>query len=152
MSWLSDRTGIHLNLGNVAKAALPVVAAAPFLGPLGGLVSKIPGVGAAVGALGGLASKIPGVSAVGNFLKGHGSDVLKAAQGVNAAYLGNKATGMANNALGSVTSSYDQRAPLRVAGVQGMLAAQQRTPRSQAIASTNPYAPKPASDLLSPKG
>lgn len=62
---------------------------------------------------------------VAGFLKDHAGDIvdygLGAANLVNAAQLGKKSTDYANKAEQAVTGSYNERAPLRLAGVQGML-------------------------------
>lgn len=82
-------------------------------------------------------SHVPGLSGIEGFLKGHGGDALGSlggfvtgnggmnalgiAQGINAAGLQNKADNYAKQAVGGVQDSYNQRAPLRAAGVQSML-------------------------------
>lgn len=62
------------------------------------------------------------VSGLGNFVTGNGGmNALGIAQGINAAALQNQSSGYAKDALHGVQDSYNQRAPLRVAGIQGML-------------------------------
>lgn len=106
---------------------------------LGGLASKIPGVSSAEQAIGGKLGSIPGVGAASDFLKSHGGvgqllggagdfltgnggkNALGIAEGVNAGMLQSKANDYAKSAAGSVSNSYDARAPLRAAGQAQML-------------------------------
>lgn len=130
MSWLSKATGIHLNLGPVSAAtngigdlamkAAPLAALIPGVGPaIGGLLGAIPGAGAVAGAASKLGS-IPGLGSAASWLTGNGGkNALGLAQGINAAMLGQKSNEQARNAMGSVQSSYDERAPLRAAGIAG---------------------------------
>lgn len=129
MSWLSDRTGIHINLGDAAKTAAKVAPLAAFIPGVGPLAS------AALGGLGAIASKIPGAGAVtdyvhdhpgigdalggalgkvGDFVTGNGGrNALGLAQGANAALLQSKANGYAQQAFDRANDSYNERAPLR---------------------------------------
>ena len=135
-------------------AALPVAAvAAPFLGPLAGALSHIPGLSSVGNAVEGAASHIPGVGAVEQFLGNnggvsgvlskYGAPALMAAQGLNAANLGKQSTEYAHNAMDSVNQSYNDRAPLRAQGIASMLHPQTPNLGSlQQIAGNSPYAPK----------
>lgn len=59
---------------------------------------------------------------IASFVTGNGGlNALGIAQGVNAAVLGKQATDYGKQGLTAVQDSYNQRAPLRVAGLQGML-------------------------------
>lgn len=123
MSWLSSAIG-HI----------PVV---------GGLINDVGKVGDAIGN--GVIDAIPGghiaregVEAVGrmipkpgggagsvagSLLGGGGSggaDILSLLGVLNSASLQNKANSYANNALTSAQSAYDAKAPLRVAGINGL--------------------------------
>lgn len=62
------------------------------------------------------------VGAIGGFLGGnHGMNALGVAQGVNQAMLQKAATNYAKQGLGTAMQSYTERAPLRAAGIAGML-------------------------------
>lgn len=83
---------------------------------------------------------------------------LAGLQGLNSAYLGNKASNMSNQALKNVQGSYDQRAGLRTAGISGMLNPQTAdlsglTKTRSAIpylgaAQPNPVLPPPRKPLM----
>lgn len=76
---------------------------------------------------------------LGGLLTGNGGlNALGLAQGINAAGLQNKADDYAKQAVGGVQDSYNQRAPLRVAGVQGMLNPQTND-ISSLTANSGPY-------------
>jgi hypothetical protein len=92
-----------------ATGATGAAAGAPT--SLASLLANIPGIG---GLLSGLVKGAGGAS--GLIDKG-----LGAAQLVNAANLQKQSTGYAKNAMDTANQSYDSRAPLRLAGVQGML-------------------------------
>lgn len=139
MSWFSDRVGIHLgNVGAPVGMALGSLVGMPTVGAaLGGAVggmghgdglgsSLMQGATGAIGA-GGLSKipglgSIPGIGSVSDFLGGNGGmNALGLLQGANAAYLGNKSTGLANNALNTQRDLFNEAAPLRQAGIAGML-------------------------------
>jgi hypothetical protein len=147
VSILSKLTGVHIKIPgvsaigdamyNTAKQTIPGLSAVDT-----GLnaVANLAGKGGAAGAAG----AIPGVSALKDFLTGNGGlNALGAAQGVNAALLGKQSSNYAKQAMGSVNQSYGERAPLRTAGIAGMLHPQipDISPLGQ-IASANPYARK----------
>lgn len=114
-------------------------------GAVGGALSHIPGasaVGSALGLGGGgaaeeAASAIPdsalgigsgptGLSGLlgkaGSFLTANGGkNALGLAQGVNAAMQSKKQNDLANQALKTVEGSYNERAPLRAQGLQGLM-------------------------------
>ncbi len=95
-----------------AAGAIPGAAgAAGGATSLASILAQIPGIG---GLLSGLVNGAGGAS--GLIDKG-----LGAAQLVNAANLQKQSTGYAKNAMDTANQSYDSRAPLRLAGVQGML-------------------------------
>lgn len=118
-------------------------------GPLGGLVSKIPGAGSiasAATAAGGALSKIPGAAAIGSAAKGAllgkdgkfglddignlvslGSGVMSGVEGYNN---GQKADDLRQQALDAATQDYAARAPLRTQGQAQMLA----------VGKSNPFA------------
>lgn len=87
------------------------------LGGVGGAIKD------AAGGLGGLVSK--GVGALtgggGVGLGGLVDSGLGIAQGINAANLQKKSTDYATGALDTANKSYDERAPLRSAGIAGMM-------------------------------
>lgn len=156
MSWLSNATGIHLNL----KPLAPVIG-----GAVGSLVG-MPTLGAAAGGMlshlgehapaqpsGGGGFSLPGaLGAAGSWLGGNGGkNALGVLQGLNAAQLQNQATQYAKGAYGNTMQSWNQRAPLRAAGIAGML--QPRIPDMSAlstIAGRNPYAVAPTGASPSP--
>lgn len=126
MSWLSNIVGKAPIIGSAINSVAHNV-----VDPLArAAVSKIPGGSLALGAgdligkmiPGGPGSGGPSLQGLGDFLGGNGGkNLLGLAQGVNAAMLQHKSNGLANNALGSVQSDYDSRAPLRQAGQAAML-------------------------------
>ena len=66
---------------------------------------------------------------------------LAAAQGANAAALGAKSTGLANDAMGSTMNAWNQRQPLRDQGIKGMQAAPVALPQMGVVAGGgNPFA------------
>lgn len=74
-----------------------------------------------------------------DFLGDHGAQILAGAQGVNSAILGQKAREYGKNALGQAEQSYNEREPLRAAGIAGMLNPQ--TPDlSGLMKNAGPYA------------
>lgn len=154
MSWLSNLTGVHLNLGPISAAtngigdaamkAAPLAGLIPGVGPLlGGILSHVPGAGAVQEAAG----HIPGLGAAADWLTGNGGkNALGIAQGINAASLQSKSNDYAKNAAGSVSNSYDTRAPLRAAGQAAMLNPGQGIAAKIAAVprGANPYAQAPA--------
>lgn len=157
-------------LTDAAALAIPGVGGAlakiPGVSALGGAVSSIPGIGAvesvlkgaapAAAAAGGASAGAPAQGAGTNpgllqslegFLTGNGgANALGIAQGVNAATLQQKSNDYAKNALGTVQQSYNDRAPLRAAGLAGMLHPQTPSlaPLQSVMQTGNPYAPKVA--------
>lgn len=102
--------------------------------------------GSPTGGGGGFVQGLEGLlGKAGGFLTGNGGlNALGVAQGVNAALQQKKAEDYAKNALGAVTQSYNERAPLRAQGIQSLQTAMkanpfatgtpQRTPSVQPIA------------------
>ena len=165
-----DTTHGSVGLGDIAKAGigggaggLAVGGIAGALGHvpgLSGLASHIPGMGSAAGSVGGAASAAAPAAAgaagaaagaapaasggflgsLGSFLGSHGMTALELAQGANAAVQGQKANSLANKALHSSEQAYQDRAPLRQAGISGMLHPQ--VPGLSALnrSGPNPYA------------
>lgn len=131
-------------LGAAGRFAAPLAAGAAST--MGGGAGK-PGAGGfqmpsmgqvGSGALGALGS------AAGWLGENGGKNALGLAQGVNAAMLEKKAEDYAKNAQGSVQQSYNERAPLRAAGIQGMLKPQiPDLSGLTGMAGRNPYAIKP---------
>jgi len=165
MSWLSKISGIHVSPHGVkieplkALGTIATLGSFGALGPVGAALGSIPGAGAissGVSKVGGILSKVPGadklgslvtggkgipgaVSKVGSFLGDHGDQLL----GAGSLYEGYKANqrsnDLMNEALHYAKDSYDTRAPLRTAGVSGMLN-QQRPDLSSVYANpSNPY-------------
>lgn len=121
-------------LGQAAQRAGQAVAASP-LGQAWDQTIKQPvqAAGQALGGLGGVT--IPGVTQgggrpvsvagalgnAGNFLTGNnGLNALMAAQAANAAYLGQKASNYAQNAMDTQQRLFDAKGGLRSAGIAGM--------------------------------
>lgn len=112
MSWISS------GLSKVGHAVAPVLKAASPL------ASFIPGMGV--------------VSKIGDFLGNHGDQILGAGA-IGEGYLNSRrSSDLRNQAIGLSNQSYSDRAPLRSAGVSGML---NDTPPdlSSVFASGNPY-------------
>ena len=150
-------------LGDAAALAIPGVGGAlgkiPGIGgALSGLGAKLGG-GAAIGAVapllknavgGGTSGASPDqggsgggiLGSIEGLLTGNGGlNALGIAGGVNSAMQQSQANNYAKNALSGVQSSYDARAPLRTAGIQGLLSPQ--TPSIAglgSIAGHNPFA------------
>jgi hypothetical protein len=139
-----------------------VVGKIPGVSSLGSELGKIPGVstiGHAIGGVGGALGRIPGVSeiggaignaaghldlggiadAAGGFLKDHGDQLLQGAGAVTSALDAKSARDLENKALGIANGNWEARAPLRVAGVNGM--ANSAPPDLSALYSDtgNPY-------------
>jgi hypothetical protein len=138
-------------------------------GTSGGLVNSIEGLlglgggaspGSANGNSGGLLQSIEGL------ITGNGGlNALGIAQGVNAASLGKQSSDYAKDALGSATSAYNDKAPLRTAGQAGLLNPQVQdlssltasrnglntsVPAAPAIGTANPQALQSIAALLNP--
>lgn len=92
-------------------------------GLLGGLAGKLGGVTIpGVTQNGGQPVSVGGLlGQAGNFLGGNnGLNALMAAQAANAAYLGQKSTNYAQNALDTQQTLFDNKGGLRAAGIAGM--------------------------------
>lgn len=88
-------------------------------GVLGAGASAAPMVSGASGGGGGLPDWLSGI---GGYLTGNGGgNALAIAQGANATMLGKKSSDLADEALTSAKDNYAERAPLRTAGIAGML-------------------------------
>jgi len=121
------------------------------------LLGGIPGLGGAGDVLSKIKSLASGVGGLGSMLGGGGgsgggfslSDLIDPALGgaalLNASNLGKQSTNYAKDAVNTANQSYDSRAPLRTAGVQGMLnpGAGINLGGLNSIAARNPFA-KPA--------
>lgn len=138
-----------------AAASLLIPGVAPLA--LNALKAGAGAVGSGIGALGhGAASVAGGLGGVAKSVApmaisaltgGHGLSGLLdrglgAAQVVNAANLQKQSTGYAKDALNTVNQSYDARAPLRVAGIEGLLHPQTPDLSSLTQVPGNPFAPK----------
>lgn len=146
-------------LAKSAAQGVGVYAGGKALGSvLGGAKAGSAGGGGIGGAIKGA---LPSVGGLGQFLGGqggiagiigkYGAPALMAAQGLNAAHLGQQSSQYAKGALDSVNKSYDERAPLRARGIASMMNPQ--TPDMGGLASVagnNPYAPKPAAAMAAP--
>ncbi len=135
-----NTTPLQKNIGNT------VAAAGGALG-LGGLAA-----GAGTGGLGGLvdaAKKVGGGLGLGSLGGGNLVDMgLGGAAALQAAKLQGQSNDYAHNALDTANQSYNARAPLRLAGVEGMLhpEAGNATKLAGVRANTgvgNPFAKKP---------
>lgn len=92
--------------------------------------------GAVKSALGG---GQPGQSSTNPWLLG-----LAGLQGANSAYLGQKSNALSDKALKGVEANYAERAPLRAAGLRGLLnPTAPDTTQLSTIAQRNPYAAPP---------
>ena len=148
----------------VGKLASHIPGVAKVGDMLKGAVSHVPGGSRTVNAV---ASRLPGVTSVGSMLGGgggadggggggfsgflskYGTPALLAAQGLNAANLGRQSSQYGKDALSSVQQSYAERAPLRAKGLAAMLnPASPNLSALRTVASSNPYAPKPATSML----
>jgi hypothetical protein len=110
--------------GNVAPSAASAVGLPTAAGG-GGLLDKVGGL---VKSAGQYALKNPGT-------------VLTAAQGVNAALDAAQSRSLENKAMGYATDDYSARAPLRSAGIAGLLAPPVNLSGNRAYSSAgNPYA------------
>lgn len=145
------------SVGDATSGAAANTAGADFTGGLTGNAlastanagggASLPGastVQGLLGKLGGGGSSPSNGGGVLGFLTGNnGLNALGVAQGVNAAALGQKSSDYADQAANLATSRWNQQAPLRTAGVAGMLAPQSPfTPPP--IPGGNPFAmPQP---------
>lgn len=78
---------------------------------------------------------------------------LAGLEGANSAYLGGKSNQYANDALKSVTDSYNARAGLRSKAIAGLMnPTAPDTSALSGIAAHNPYAPTPAVPVAPPGG
>lgn len=123
-----------------------------FVDKMGGLgqflpQGKLPGAQSVQDILAGLGGNLgQAAGAAGNWLGGNGGmNALGAAQGLNAAMLGQKSSNFADMAAKNVDEAWKQRAPLREAGVAGML--NPKTVDTSALrrisARGNPFAERP---------
>lgn len=169
MSWLSSWLDRQGGVGRAINAV-----GGPIVNLGGRVAGEIPGVGTVVRAGQALGGLIPGgpsqrpqsvsgmqgggiggaiggaLGAAGNFLGGNGGlNALGLAQGANAAMLGQKASNFADMAAKNVDENFQSRAPLRVAGMEGMLRPQiaDTSALRRISARGNPFAdrPQPAS-------
>lgn len=165
MSILSKISGIHISKHGVhieplkALGTVATLGSLGALGPVGAALRAIPGAGAVasgVSKVGGALKAIPGASQIGNaitggnglsgavskvggFLKDHGDQLLGAGSLYEGYKANQKSNDLMNEALASAKGSYAERAPLRTAGVQGLLN-QQRPDLSSVYANpSNPY-------------
>ena len=154
----SSVKGAAKNPLTYAAASLLIPGVAPMalnaLKGAGGLAVK--GIGALAHGAGAAAKGVGSAllpQAVSSFLP-HGADGsldvgglfdkgLGAAQVVNAANLQKQSTGYAHNAMDIANQSYDARAPLRVAGIEGLLRPQTADLSSLSQIPGNPFAVKP---------
>lgn len=142
-----NTTPIQKTIGNTVAAAAGTLGAGsalagiPGLSGLEGAIAKIPG-GSEI-----LAAVKSGAAHAGDllgFLKDHSGDLLAAVNVYEAAQRQGKADKYANLAFDTANNAYNAKAPLRMAGIEGMLHPQ--TPdisglRSLATArSGNPFA------------
>lgn len=171
MSWLSKVTGIGISpkgikidplraIGTVAGLATGGVGSALMgaaKGALGSAAVRAIGGGSSAQPTPGISSAIPDeafgleergglgglVGKAGDFLKGNnGKNALGVLQGLNAAMQQKKANDLANSALRGAEGMYAERAPLRAAGMRGLLNPQapDLAPLRSTIYTGNPYA------------
>lgn len=164
MSWLSNVTGIGISPKGVkisplkALGTVATLGSMGALGPVAGALNAIPGAGAVMSGVSkvkGALSAIPGASAVGSgiskmgglkgavskvggFLGDHGDQLLGAGSLYEGYQANQKSNDYMNEALHYAKDSYDTRAPLRSAGVSGMLN-ETRPDLSSIYQSGNPY-------------
>ena len=122
---------LQKTVGNTIAGAEGVLGGATALGGLAGGA----GASGAAGGLEGAIAKIPGgseildaiksgaapLSSLLGFLKDHSGDLLAAANVAEAAMRQQKADKYATNAVNTATDAYNAKAPLRMAGINGML-------------------------------
>lgn len=161
MSWLSKITGVHISPKGVHVEPLKALGTALTIGSLGGLgpvgaaLGSIPGAGA-ISKVGGVLSHIPGVGAlesgidklgglkgavskVGSFLGDHGDQLLGAGSLYEGYNNSKKSTDLMNQALDTAKQSYAERAPLRTAGISGMMNETRPDLSSIYVNPSNPY-------------
>lgn len=123
--------------------------------------SGLPSIGAVAGAagkaIGGTSAPSAGTDAnglpsIGSLLNSLGTTIPAVLQGANATNLQNKANDYADSAINTQKGLWDSQAPLRAAGISGMLNPSTPAPGLPEIASLrqsaaagNPFAPKPSS-------
>lgn len=123
MSWLSSLTGVGISPKGIkinpmkALGTALTVGTLGSAGPLAGVMSRIPGA-AAVGGLIGKAKKIPGVGGIIDYAQHNPLELLS---GINSAMDAGHARDLQGRAEGIAMDNYNARAPLRTAGLQGML-------------------------------
>jgi hypothetical protein len=99
--------------GSILDKAKGVIGAKNAVGSVMGGGSPASGGGGGVGDF---------LGGIGGYLTGNGGgNALAIAQGANAAMLGKKSSDLADDALTSAKDNYAERAPLRTAGIAGML-------------------------------
>lgn len=119
-----NTTPLQKTIGNTVAGAAGAIASAgalgsiPGLGGLEGAIAKIPGGSAVMEAF--KSGKVPIGSLLG-FLKDHAGDILAAGNVVEAALRQGKADSYANKAYNTANDAYTAKAPLRMAGIEGML-------------------------------
>lgn len=143
MSWLSEalkRSGLDVvnkiggpvvNVGEkIARNSIPGAGWAIDAGKtLGGFIPQVGGIGGGPGQQGQQGGGLPGFDPLGLMAIG------------NSAYLGDKASNFAKNAGESADREWARRAPVRDAGLAGMMAAPKTLPELGAIrARGNPFA------------
>lgn len=150
MSLVSKITGVHISPHGVKIEPLKALGTALTIGSFGGLgpvgaaLGAIPGAGAVasgVSKVKGALAAIPGISKVGGFLKDHGDQLLAGAGAIQNANDMSHANDLLKTGQGYAQRSFDERAPLRAAGISGMLNPQ--TPDLSGInygSQGNPYA------------
>jgi hypothetical protein len=135
--------------GTAGRAALGAVgggakgAAGTVAGKAGGLIPH--DADGSVNWLGGGGLLGQAAGGIKDTLMGNGGlNALGIAQGLNAANLGKQSTDYANKAFDLQNNSYQERAPLRALGLQGLT--QPKAPNMAGIAATtgaNPFAKRP---------
>ncbi len=130
------------------RAVSDAIGSIPGAASVGAMLN---GRGGSAGGSGGAPQSVGGMlGAAGDFLTGNGGlNALGLAQGANAAMLGQKAGNFADMAAKNVDENWQSRAPLRVAGMEGMLRPQiaDTSALRRISARSNPFAdrPQPAS-------
>ena len=124
-----NTTPVQKDIGGAVAGAAGALGGGALLG---GALGAIPGASSVESAL----SNIPGASEILNavksgapgaiesllgLLKNHAGDLMTAANVYEAAQRQGKADKFANQAINTATDAYNAKAPLRMAGLQGML-------------------------------
>lgn len=136
-------TGLGAALGGGAAGAAGGTAAGGA-GAASGLEGAIAGLPGGAELLSALKAGAAGLGDVLDFLKGHSGDLLGAANVAEAALREQKADKYANQAFNTASDAYNAKAPLRMAGISGML--KPTTPDTSALRSLagplsgNPFA------------